>query len=346
MIPNLNRKTALTALALAAAALTVPAARAQTTLTLSNWVPPTHFITKDILEPWMAEVSKVTQGRVTVRVLPKPVGGPAQHFELARKGVADITWGNFTYEPDRFKSLWFAELPFAGSNAEASSVALWQTYSRFLKDNEAYKGVTMLGVGMLGGGVINHGKKPVTSLEDLKNQKVRMGGPIQKRLLEDLGAVPVAGPGPKAYELLESGVVDASLHTIESVINFRVEGKLKHHTIVPGGFYDASFFIAINEGKWNKLSEADRKAIMSVSGEKLSRLWGQRFDVQNKAGEAKLRGEGHNFSEPSKALFERIGAVRQRMLADWAAEGPSYGVDKPMEMLEFFEQRYKAHAGK
>ena len=56
---------------------------------------------------------------------------------------------------------------------------------------------------------------------------------------------------------------------------------------------------------------------MSVSGEKLSRLWGQ-----------------------------RIGAVRERMLADWAAEGPSFGVDKPMEMLEFFEQRYKAHAGK
>ena len=85
---------------------------------------------------------------------------------------------------------------------------------------------------------------------------------------------------------------------------------------------------------------------MSVSGEKLSRLWGQRFDAQNKAGEAKLRAEGHVFSEPSKALFERIGAVRERMLADWAAEGPSYGVDKPMEMLEFFEQRYKAHAGK
>ena len=52
---------------------------------------------------------------------------------------------------------------------------------------------------------------------------------------------------------------------------------------------EEDLFIAINEGKWNKLSEADRKAIMSVSGEKLSRLWGQRFDAQNKAGEAKLR---------------------------------------------------------
>ena len=344
MIPNLTRKTALTLLAMAAAALTVPAARAHTTLTLSNWVPPTHFITKDILEPWMAEVSKVTQGRVNVRVLPKPVGGPAQHFELARKGVADITWGNFTYEPDRFKSLWFAELPYAGSNAEASSVALWQTYSRFLQDNDAYKGVTMLCVGMLGGGVINHGKKPVTNLEDLKNQKVRMGGPIQKRLLEDLGAIPIAAPAPKAYELLESGVIDASLHSMESVVNFRVEDKLKHHTKIPGGFYDGTFFIVMNEGKWNRLSAADREAIAKISGEALSRRFGAQFDAQNKSAEAKLRGAGHTFSEPSKALLDRVGAVRGKMLEEWAVEGASYGVKDPKGLLAFYEQQYKALA--
>ena len=151
-------------------------------------------------------------------------------------------------------------MPFIGTNAEASSVALWETYEKYLAGKPAFEGVVMLGVGLFGGGQIHHGSKAIVEPDDLKNQKVRMGGPIQKRLLEDLGAVAVAGPGPKAYELLESGVVDASLHTIESVINFRVEDKLKYHTIVPGGFYDASFFIAINEGKWNKLSEADRKA--------------------------------------------------------------------------------------
>ncbi len=236
-------------------------------------------------------------------------------------------------------------MPFIGTNGEASSVGLWETYEKDLAGKPAFEGMVVLGVDLFGGGQIHHGSKAIVEPDDLKNQKVRMGGPILKRLLEDLGAVAVAGPGPKAYELLESGVVDASLHTIESVINFRVEDKLKHHTIVPGGFYDATFFIAINEGKWNKLSESDRKAIMGVSGEKLSRLWGSRFDGQNKAGEAKLRAEGHVFSEPSKALLERIGAVRERMLTDWAAEGPSFGVDRPLEMLKFFEERYKALAG-
>ena len=211
----------------------LPVAQATTTLTMSSWVSPTHFLTPEVFQPWIEDVKRVTEGRVDVRILLKPVGGPAQHWELARKGIADITWGNFTYEPDRFKALWFSEMPFIGTNAEASSVALWETYEKYLAGKPAFEGVVMLGVGLFGGGQIHHGSKNIIEPDDLKNQKVRMGGPIQKRLLEDLGAVAVAGPGPKAYELLESGVVDASLHTIESVINFRVEDKLKHHTSSP-----------------------------------------------------------------------------------------------------------------
>ena len=174
-----------------ATAAGLPAAQAATTLTMSSWVSPTHFLTPEVFQPWIEDVKRVTEGRVDVRILPKPVGGPAQHWELARKGIADITWGNFTYEPDRFKALWFSEMPFIGTNAEASSVALWETYEKYLAGKPAFEGVVMLGVGLFGGGQIHHGSKNIVEPDDLKNQKVRMGGPIQKRLLEDLGAVPV-----------------------------------------------------------------------------------------------------------------------------------------------------------
>ncbi|MEN9886487.1 MAG: hypothetical protein RL758_1065 [Pseudomonadota bacterium] len=315
-----------------------------TTLSLSSWVPPTHYLVSDILQPWMAEVKKVTEGRVSINLLPKPVGSPPQHWELARKGVADITWGNFTYEPERFKHVWFSELPMMGSNSEASSVALWRTYSQFLAGNEAFKGVTMLGVGMLGGGQFHHPSKVIDTPDDLKGQKVRMGGPIQKRLLEDLGAIPVSGPGPKAYEMLEGGVIDASLHPLESVVNFRLDGKLKNHTIIPGGLYDASFFIAMNEGKFKGLSAADQQAIMKVSGEMLSRRWGQEFDKQNKAAEGKLRTNGHKFAQPSQALLDNIRKVRTAMLKELQAEGASFGVKDVGAMVSFYEQQYKSLA--
>jgi TRAP-type transport system periplasmic protein len=328
---------------LAATGLAVTA-HAQTTLTMSSWVPPTHFVAKDILQPWMAEVERATEGRVKINMLPKAVGSPPQHWELARKGVADITWGNFTYEPERFKSMWFVELPMMGSNCEASSVALWRTHSQFLASNDAFKGVQMLGVGLLGGGQFHHPSKVIDTPDDLKGQKVRMGGPIQKRLLEELGAIPVEGPGTKAYELLQGGVIDASLHPIESVVNFRLDGILKNHTIIPGGLYDASFFIVMNEGKFKGLSAADQQAVMKVSGEMLSRRWGQEFDKQDKAAQAKLRADGHKFSEPNKTLLDNVRKVRTDMLKELQAEGPSFGVKDVGAMVGFYEQQYKSLA--
>ena len=319
-------------------------AQAQTTLTMSSWVPPTHYVVKDILQPWMAEVEKATEGRVKINLLPKAVGAPAQHWELARKGVADITWGNFTYEPERFKHVWFSELPMMGASSEASSVALWRTYTQFLASNEAFKGVTLLGTGMLGGGQFHHPSKVIDTPDDLKGQKVRMGGPIQKRLLEDLGAIPVAGPGTKAYELLEGGVIDASLHALESVVNFRLDGKLKNHTIIPGGLYEASFFIGINEGKFKSLSAADQQAILKVSGEALSRRWGLEFDKQNKSAETTLRANGHKFAQPSAALLDNIRKVRTAMLSELQKDGASFGVKDHNAMVAFYEQQYKTLA--
>lgn len=343
MNARIRIKTLVAGAALAAIGLT-GTAQAQTTLTMSSWVPPTHYVVKDILQPWMAEVNKATEGRVKINLLPKPVGSPPQHWELARKGVADITWGNFTYEPERFKHLWFVELPMMGSNAEASSTALWRTYNQFLVGNEAFKGVTMLGVGLLGGGQFHHPSKVIDTPDDLKGQKVRMGGPIQKRLLEDLGAIPVSGPGTKAYEMLEGGVIDASLHALESVVNFRLDGKLKNHTIIPGGLYDASFFIVMNESKFKSLSQADQQAIQKVSGEMLSRRWGQEFDKQNKAAEATLRANGHQFAQPNPTLLDNIRKVRTAMLKELQVEGPSFGVKDVGAMVGFYEQQYQSLA--
>jgi TRAP-type C4-dicarboxylate transport system substrate-binding protein len=344
MNPRIRIKTLIATAALATLGLGATAQAQTTTLTLSSWVPPTHFVSKDILQPWMAEVEKATEGRVKISMLPKAVGSPPQHWELARKGVADITWGNFTYEPERFKAVWFSELPMMGENCEASSVALWRTYSQFLAGNDAFKGVQMLGVGLLGGGQFHHPSKVISTPDDLKGQKVRMGGPIQKRLLEELGAIPVEGPGTKAYEMLQGGVIDASLHPLESVVNFRLDSLLKNHTIVPGALYDASFFIVMNERKFKGLSAADQQAVMKVSGEMLSRRWGQEFDKQDKAAEAKMRAEGHNFAQPSPALLSNIRKVRTDMLKELQAEGPSFGVKDVGAMVSFYEQQYQSLA--
>ncbi len=323
----------------ASCSITAHSAQAET-LTMSSWVPPTHFLYTEILAPYAEKVAEVTEGRVTIEILPAALGAPPQHWELARTGVADITWGNFTYEPERFVSMWFAEFPNAGTNATAQSVALWRTYEEFLKDNEAYSGVHMLTVGMFGGGQMHHGKATITSPDQVTGQKFRMGGPIQERLLTALGAVPVAAPATKAYEMLDSGVIDGSLHTMESVVNFRLDESLTHHTIFPNGFYDATFFVAMNEGRWNALSDADKAAIDSISGEVFAKAWGEQFDLQNTSAFEKLGAAGHEIVDASPELIAAADAVYGDMVADWEVAAKDAGIEDPAAMLAFFQSTY------
>ncbi len=266
---------------------------------MSSWVPPTHFLYTDILAPYAEGIAKATDGRVNVTILPAALGSPPQHWEMARSGIADMTWGNFTYEPERFVAMWFAELPGAGTNAQAQSRALWRTYEKFLADNAAFAGVKVLGVGLFGGGQMHHASETITAPEQVSGQKFRMGGPIQEKLLTSLGAIPVAAPATKAYEMLESGVVDGSLHTMESVVNFRLDEILTHHTIFPSGFYDASFFIVMNEGKCTSLNDADKTAIDAISGEALATGWGDVFNAQNADAFDSLAAAGHDIADAS-----------------------------------------------
>ncbi len=117
-----------------------------------------------------------------------------------------------------------------------------------------------------------------------------------------------------------------------AVMNFRLEEVLTHHTIVPGGLYDSTFFIAMNEAKWQGLEEADRAAIAAISGEALSRLWGQQFNAQHETAMKLFNEGGHEFHEPSAELMAAITAVSDGMTAEWIDAAKAAGVADPAAM--------------
>ena len=89
-------------------------AQAQVELSMSAWVPPSHMLVRDGMMPWMQEVEKVTQGRVKIKLLPKPVTNPVNHFDAVRDGLADVAFISHSYTPARFPTTRIGVLPFAG----------------------------------------------------------------------------------------------------------------------------------------------------------------------------------------------------------------------------------------
>src|ERR1035437_9306779 len=99
--------------------LTTAPALAQTEISISSWVPPSHFLNKDFLAGWTQEVEKATNGRVKFSFLPKAVASPVGHFDAVKDGLADLTFISHSYTPARFPLTRFGVLPFGGDNAEA-----------------------------------------------------------------------------------------------------------------------------------------------------------------------------------------------------------------------------------
>jgi len=279
------------------------------TLRFSNWLPTSHPVVKDVMLPWKAAVEKATEGRVSIQILDAPLGPPPAHYDLAANGIADITFGAQAYTPGRFKTSMLAELPFLGDSSEAISVAYWQVFKERLESAGEYAGVKVLGVFSHGPGEVFTKGRDLSSLDGITGAKLRIGGGMANDVATALGAVPVQSPSSKAYELISGGVADGILFPFESVTFFRLDGLIDQGFVVPGGLYNTSFFFVMNRRTWDRLSEADKAAIDSVSGEALARLAGKAWDAADAAGRDALEGK----VQLHVATEEQLGTLHQML---------------------------------
>ena len=243
----------------AAAAMLASPARAQTTLTYSSWVPPTHHLTVWQAN-WAAEVEKATGGRVKFQSLPKHPAAAPGTFDAVRDGLVDLSYVTASYTPARHILPLMAELPGMADTAEVNSVAYSRVHWKYFQKVGEYKGVKLLAVWTHGPGQM-FTKKPVAGINDVRSLKIRTGGGIAEAVANAIGASAFVKPAPESYELLNSGVADGVFFPFESIVSFKLDTVIGQATVFPGGMYSSSFGFFMNEDKWNKLSKQDQAII-------------------------------------------------------------------------------------
>ena len=320
-------------------------ASAQTTLTMSSWVGPTHALTRDVLGGWSALDEKATQGRVKFQMLPKHPSAPPGTFDAVRDGLVDVSYVTASYTPARHPLPLLAELPGAGSTAEVNSVAFSRVHWKYLQAANEYKGVKLLGVFTHGPGQMFLVKKPVTSVADLAGMKIRSGGGISEASAKALGASPLVKPAPESYEILSSGIADGTFFPSESIKSFNLDKVVKYATFFPGGFYSSSFGFFMNQDKWDKLSKQDQDAITSVSGEALARLAGKAWDAADKIGIEALKAANVQITEASPAFVADVRRLTAPLAQEWIKSANAKGVDGQKAYDEFHAELKKVAAG-
>ncbi len=341
----MSKLSILAAAAVAAMLVSVPAG-AQTVLTASSWVPPNHPLTANGLVAWTREVEQATQGRVKFNILPKAPVAPPQTFDAVKDGVVDVSFTVHGYTPGRFVLTKMTEFGFLGDSAEAISVAYQRMHERHLAKVDEHKGVKVIGVFSHGPGQIYTVKTAVASVGDLQNMKVRVGGGIVNDYTRALGGSPLLKPSSESFQMLQSGVADGIFFPNESVTGFKLTSLIKHGTLVPGGLYNTSFVMMMNEAKYNALPKADRDAIDKVSGEHFARLAGRMWDAADAAGLKEIKAAGIEVRTASPAFVAEARAKVDPIEQAWYGEVKAKGLDGAALMREFRAEIAKVAAGR
>lgn len=312
---------------------------ADTELVLSSWLPPRHTIVVNAIKPWARQISEATEGRVTVRVLGTPAGSPPAHYDMAAEGIADITYGlhSFTTD-DRFLGSRIGQFSFLADDAVSGSRAFWDVYTGELNADAEHEGVKLLSLFLHGPGMLNNGTRKIEQPSDLDDLKIRTPGGYIADLMGDLGATTVFMSSGEVFEQLSRGIIDGVTFPPDGVTSFKLTDYLTHSMTIPGGFYNTSWFLVMNDEKWNEISAEDQAAIEAISGAAFAEMAGAAWDASDVESITEIGEEGIEIHAASPAMVEAIKAVAATREAEWADAVAATGADGVAALESFRAQ--------
>ena len=272
----------LAAAAAFAAAAMAPAMAQQVVLKVHHFLPGTSNVHLNLIQPWCDKINKESGDRLKCQIYPAmQLGGtPAQLFDQARDGVADIVWTIPTYSAGRFVKSEVFELPFFTRSAKGSSQAYWQFVQKNAMDE--YGGVKLLFLHTNDGSSLHLANgKSVKTLEELKGLKIRAATRLNWRMLSALGAAPVQMPLPAVSDAMVKGTIDGAMVPWEGVPAAKLQDVAKSHVDAPAGqpkFANSIFAFVMNQARYDGLPADLKKVIDSNSGLEASAWAGEKFD--------------------------------------------------------------------
>ena len=326
-----------TLISLAALALTSFAgvAQAQTVLTVSSWLPPTHTASMAQKE-WCDLLTENTKGRIKCNMLPRGVTPAPGTYDAIKNGLADLSYTVHGYTPGRFVMTQMTELPFLGNSAETISVALSRVSGKNPEFAAEHQGVKVLTLFSHGPGIVFNTKRPIAKTDDLSGLKFRVGGGMVNDISKSLGMNATLKPAPDSYELLSSGVMDGTLFPAESTESFRIDKIIKHATTFPGGLYNTSFVFMMNQAKYDKLSTEDKKAVDAISGETAARIFGRGWDKVDRRAFGLMQANGVQVTKADAKFVADIKSKTASLEQGWIKAAEAKGLKNPAKVLSDF----------
>ena len=118
------------AIGLAAAGTAALAQDKPVDLKISIWLPPAHPLVP-ATKAWADDIEKASGGTIRTAIFPSEQLGKAfDHYDMARDGIADVTYVNPGYQPGRFPLIAVGQIPFTFAEGRKGTAALDDWYRK------------------------------------------------------------------------------------------------------------------------------------------------------------------------------------------------------------------------
>ncbi|GAA0562748.1 TRAP transporter substrate-binding protein [Halomonas salifodinae] len=217
------------------------------------------------MEHWAEELERRTDGRVSVNTFP---GGTlltaGNMYDGVQSGVADIGLSATSYEPARFPLINLAgNLTGIEVDSTVASRVVYDLIQEFPADQLGLEDFKVITAFTSEPGYL-HSRTPVTSLEDLQGQEIRVPGDSTE-VLEALDGVPVGLNQAETGEALQAGVVDGYVGSRETLMDLQYARSVQYVTDYP--LTNVVFVAAMNRQRWESLPEDVRRVIDELGAE-------------------------------------------------------------------------------
>jgi TRAP-type C4-dicarboxylate transport system substrate-binding protein len=310
-------------------------------LKISIWLPPAHPLVPASKE-WAASIEKASNGTIKTSIFPSEQLGKAfDHYDMARDGIADLTYVNPGYQPGRFPIIAVGQIPFTFADAKKGTAALDAWYRNYaateMKD-------THFCFAFIHDPATYHGRKKVVVPEDIKGMKIRPAQSTIGQMVTMMGGTNVQASAPEAREVLERGVADGIFFPWGSMFLFGLDKVTKYHIDAP--LYSTVFTYSMNKAKYDAMSPAQKKVIDDhCTGEwavKLSAPWHD-FEA---AGKAKMQAlPGHEVYPLTPDQLKQWQAGVAPLQKAWAEAVKKAGADPDAIYKDFQATVAKYGAG-
>jgi TRAP-type C4-dicarboxylate transport system substrate-binding protein len=329
---NIRRALGLVALACLGLATSAPALAQPVVLKVHHFLPGTSNVHVNLIQAWCDKVAKESGDKLKCQIYPAmQLGGtPAQLFDQAKDGIADIVWTIPTYSAGRFVKSEVFEMPFFTRSAKGSSQAYWAFVQKSALDE--YQGVRPIFLHTNDGSAFHlSNPKGVRTLEELKGLKIRAATRLNSRMLAALGAAPVQMPLPAVPEAMAKGVIDGAMVPWEGVPAAKLQEIAKSHLDAPAGqpkFSNSIFAFVMNQARYDALPPDLKKVIDANSGLGVSAWAGEKgFDAVVAANHKLASDRGNLLLTLNDAEFQRWIKASSDVDDQWVKEVGAKGAN-------------------